>query len=166
MTPLARRLQFVSQSVVQLLPHANDAVCHTFDLRLPLSIKVCIAQDGVGNSGAVQRRVGVHGPNNDFQLAVNTSLLLGVQCGQGESANTLSIKTHVFSEGLSKCDLMALRNKVPRSESILGGRTRSKPLVRHVKEGEQLLLLQNIGNLCPLPFSGVDTSGVVGASME
>lgn len=53
-----------------------------------------------------------------------------------------------------------------QSKGILVSVTRGKPLVSHVEEGEVTLSLDSVGDLLPLLLSRVDTSGVVGASVE
>lgn len=62
--------------------------------------------------------------------------------------------------------MVALLNEVADRKCVTGGITGGKALVGHVKEGEDLLLLDNVGDLLPLFGSGVDTGRVVRASVE
>lgn len=78
-----------------------------------------------------------------------------------------SFKTyHVLGEGLAQSDVVALLNEVADSKSILVGVTAGKTLVGHVEEGKVLLLLDDIRDLLPLLLGGINTSRVVGASVE
>ena len=110
--------------------------------------------------------VGVHGTDNDLELTLNTSLLLGIGGDQRERADALTVQTHILREGLRHDDLVAFRHEVADRKSVASKITRSKALVGHVEEGEELLLLDNVGDLLPLLRSRVDTRGVVGASVE
>jgi len=60
---------------------------------------------------------------------------------------------------------VTLLDKVSDSEGVLEDITRGESLVCHVKEGEVLLLLADVGELLPLSLGGVNTSGVVSTSM-
>lgn len=73
---------------------------------------------------------------------------------------------HVLGERLAEGNVVALLNEVTDSEGILVGVTAGKALVGHVEEGEVALLLDDIRDLLPLLLAGVNTSGVVGASVE
>lgn len=101
MTPLARGLEVVGEDVVDLLPHADNAVSHALDLSLPLGVESGVAEDGAGNAGTVGRGVGVHGADDDLELRVDTGLLLGVSNGQRECSSAFAIETHVLRERLS-----------------------------------------------------------------
>jgi len=61
---------------------------------------------------------------------------------------------------------MALGNKVSDGEGILGGGARGKALIGHVEEREDFLLLHDVGNFGPLFLGRINTSGVVGTSVE
>ena len=159
--PLARSLEVVGEDVVDLLPHADNAVGHALDLRLPLSVEGLVAKNGAGNAGAMGRRVGVHRADDNLELRVDTGLLLGIGGGHGESTRAFAIETHVLRERLSQSDLVTLSNKVAKGKGITGDVSRSEALVGHVEEGEELLLLDDVRKGLPLPGGGVDTGGVV-----
>ena len=61
---------------------------------------------------------------------------------------------------------MAIFDEVTDSLSITRKVARGETLVRHVEEGEKLLLLDNVGDLLPLLWRGANTSGVEGAGVE
>lgn len=61
---------------------------------------------------------------------------------------------------------MALLNEVAEREGILIGVARGEALVGHVEEGVVVALLDGIADLLPLLLGGVNTSRVVGASVE
>jgi len=64
--PFTWGLEVFLKGVVKLLSHADDTVSHSLDLCLPLNVKFPVAQDGVGDSGTVNRGVGVHGSDDDL----------------------------------------------------------------------------------------------------
>lgn len=61
---------------------------------------------------------------------------------------------------------MALLDEVADGESVLVSVTTGKALVGHVEEGVVAVLLDNVAQSAPLVLGGVDTSGVVRASVE
>lgn len=166
MAPLSWGLEVVGKSVVKSLPHADDPVRHTLHLALPLGVEGLVAEDGAGDTRTMERRVRVHGADDNLQLTVHTRLLLGAGGDEGESTDTLSVETHVLSERLGEGDLVTLRDEVPQSEGVAAGGAGGEALVGHVKEGEELALLDDVGDLLPLLLGGVNTGGVVGARVE
>lgn len=164
--------------------HLDDTVSHALDLTEPLLVKSGVVHDGRGNTGAVHGRVGVEGTDKDLDLGVHALLLFGRLANKRESTDTLTVETlpgcisrrlqkiktfasyHVLSETLAQSNVMALLNEVSGSKGIAVSVTTGETLVGHVEEGKVALLLHDVGNLAPLVLSRVDTSGVVGASME
>ena len=165
-TPLSRSVVSRGQEVVQSSTHADDPVGHELDLGLPHLVKVLVGEDGVGDTGTVEGRVGVHWSDDDLQLTFDTSLLLGIGSDEGESTNTFTVEAHVLREGLRQSDLVTLLNEMTDGERIVGGVSRGKTLVRHVEEGEELLLLDDVRDFPPLGRGGVDASGIVGAGVQ
>lgn len=146
--------------------HLNDAVSHALDLTEPLLVQSGVVHDGGSDASTVDGRVGVEGTDEDLDLRLNALLLLGVLANEREGTDTLTVQTHVLGERLAESDVVALLDEVAGSESILVSVTAGKALVGHVEEGEVVLLLHNIADLAPLGLGRVDTSGVVGASVE
>jgi hypothetical protein len=75
-----RPVMLTTQSLKVLLEktaHLNDTVSHTLDFAQPLLLEFGIVQDGGCDTGAVDRRVGVEGANEDFDLRVDALLFLG-----------------------------------------------------------------------------------------
>jgi hypothetical protein len=109
--------------------------------------------------------VGVHRPDQNLQLTVDSSLFFFVGANQAESPNTFTIQTHVLGETLAQGDREALFNKVSNGESIVLEDTGSESLVGHVEECKVVLLLEDLAELDPL-FLGqvraerVERSGV------
>jgi hypothetical protein len=165
-TPLSRSVVGGGQEVVKPTPHADDPVGHELDLGLPNLVKVLVGEDGVGDTGTVEGRVGVHWSDDDLQLTFDTSLLLGIGGDEGESTNTFTVETHVLREGLGQSDLVTLLNEMTDGERVVGGVSRGETLVRHVEEREKLLLLDDVRDFPPLGRGGVDASGIVGAGMQ
>ena len=80
MFPFSGGIELVLKCEIKFLSHADDAVSHAFDFGLPLTVKFLVAEYSVGNSCAMQRRVRVHGSDDNLQLTINASLFLRV-CG-------------------------------------------------------------------------------------
>lgn len=146
--------------------HLDDAVSHALDLTEPLLVESRVVHDGGGDTGTVDGRVRVEGTNEDLDLGLDALLLLGVLADEGESTNALAVETHVLGKALAQSDVVALLDEVAGSEGILVSVTAGEALVGHVKEGEVLLLLQDIADLAPLSLGGIDTGGVVCASVK
>lgn len=164
-TPLSGSVMSGGQEVVEPIAHADDPVGHELDLGLPLLVKVFIGEDGIGDTGSVKGRVGVHRSDEDLQLTLDASLLFWICGNEGESTDTFAVETHILREGLGQSDLVTLLDEVTDSERVVGGVSRSETLIRHVEEREELLLLHEIRDFPPLGGGGVYTSGVVGAGM-
>lgn len=148
------------------MAHADDPVSHGLHLTLPLLVQLLLSKDGARNSGSVERWVRVHGSNHDLQLAVHAGLLFWSRGDQGECTDTFAIQAHVLREGLRKRNLMAFRNEVTDSERVTRRRARRESLIRHIEEGEETLLLDDVGDFDPLFRSGINTSGVVRTGVE
>ena len=73
---------------------------------------------------------------------------------------------HVLGETLAEGNVVALAHEMPGGKSILVSIAASEALVGHIEEGKVALLLHHIADLAPLLLGGVDTGGVVGASVE
>ena len=61
---------------------------------------------------------------------------------------------------------MALLDEVADGEGVVGGISGGETLIRHVEEGEELLLLDKVRDFLPLGRGGIDTSGVVRAGVQ
>ena len=77
-TPFARCLEIVSECSIKLFTHVDNPVRHGFDFSLPLLIQFRSCENGVGNPGTMQRRVGVHRPNDDLQLTIDPLFLFRI----------------------------------------------------------------------------------------
>jgi hypothetical protein len=73
--------------------HGDDAVSHALDLTEPLLVESRIVQDFRSDAGTVNGRVGVQWTDKDLDLGVDTLLLLGRLADDGESTDTLAVKT-------------------------------------------------------------------------
>lgn len=114
----------------------------------------------------MQRRVRVHGADDDLHLGIDTFGFFRRGSRQGKRADTLAVETHIFCKALREGDLMTLLDEVADGKGVASGVTRGKALVSHIKEGEEALLLDNSGNFSPLLRCRVDAGGVVRASMK
>ena len=73
---------------------------------------------------------------------------------------------HVLGKALAQAEIVALLDEVTEGKGVLVGVAAGKALVGHVKEGEELLLLEDVRELLPLLRRGVNASRVVCASMQ
>ena len=83
-----------------------------------------------------------------------------------KSTGTLTIQTHDLGKGLGNDHLEALIDEKAQSEGISVKGTGSEALIGGIEERIELSAFANFSNLTPLCLSGVDTGGVVGASVE
>lgn len=83
-----------------------------------------------------------------------------------KDTGTLAVEAEVLGERLGDAKLKALFDKVANGPGVVVEVTAGKALVGAVKEGEQALLLHDLGNIGPLFPGRVDTCGVVGAGVE
>lgn len=146
--------------------HLDDAVGHILDLAEPLLVELGVAEDGAGDAGTVDGRVGVHGADENLELGVDALALILVGADKREGTNTLTVETHVLGERLAESNLLALLNKVADGKGILVSAATGEALVGHVEEGEVALGLDELGNLAPLSLGRIDTSGVVSTGVE
>ena len=166
MTPISWSVVGRSQEIVEPMTHGDDPVGHELDFGLPLLVKVFVCEDSIGDAGTMKGGIGIHRSDDDLQLTLHASLLLGIGGDEGESANAFAVETHVLREGLGESDLMTLLDKMTNGEGVVGSVSRGETLVCHVKEGEELLFLDNVRNFLPLSTSGVDARGVVCTGMQ
>ena len=83
-----------------------------------------------------------------------------------ESSSTFSIESHNLSERLGNNHLEALVEEVSETVSISVEESRSEALVGSVEEGEKVVLGTDVSDHSPLFLSGINTSRVVGTSVE
>lgn len=73
--------------------HGDDAVGHALELLQPLLAELGVAEDGGGDAGAMDGRVGVQRADENLELRVDALLLGGVGADKGEGTDTLTIET-------------------------------------------------------------------------
>ena len=73
--------------------HLDDAVGHALDLAQPLLVERGVVQDGAGDAGAVDGRVGVKRADEDLDLRVDALGFFGGLGDDREGADTLAVKT-------------------------------------------------------------------------
>ena len=164
--PLARRLQLVRQKIVQPLPHIDDPVCHALQLLLPFSVQHLVTEDRIRYASSIDRRVGIHRPDNNLELAINASLLARILRRHRECTNTFTVQSHILGKGLGQCNLVSLGDKMTDCKRIPRCRPRSETLVGHIKEGEKLSLFDNVRNHSPLLLRRVNSCRVVCTCMQ
>jgi len=133
---------------------------------VPLSAQGSVTEDGSDNPSTVQRRVRVHGTDDNLHLGIDTLGFLRGGSSQGERADTLAVETHILCKALRKGDLVALLDEVSNGKGVASGVTGGKALIGHIEEREETLLLDNRGDFSPLLLCRVDASGVVRAGMK
>jgi hypothetical protein len=73
--------------------HLDDAVGHALDFAEPLLVERGVVQDGAGDAGAVDGRVGVERADEDLDLGVDTLGFFGGLGDDGEGADALAVET-------------------------------------------------------------------------
>ena len=73
--------------------HLNDSIGHALDLTKPLLLQRRVVEDGRGDPGTMDGRVGVQRANDDFDLRVNAGLFLCRLADDGKGTGTLTIET-------------------------------------------------------------------------
>jgi hypothetical protein len=112
------------------------------DFTEPFLLQLGVVQDGADNVSTVNRRVRVHGTDEDLELRINASALIGISTDNGEGTDTFTIETHVLGKGLGQDDLVTFRDELAESISIASTVTGGKTLVGHIKESKVLTFLQ------------------------
>lgn len=132
-------------------------------------VKLGVVQDLSSDTSTVNGRVRVKRPDENLHLRVYSLLFFGRLAANGESPDTLAVKSllimskaqarsysarmyHVLGKALGETEVMALRLEMPNRESILVGVAAGKTLIGHVKEWIMLLLFDNVADLPPLLF--------------
>jgi len=83
-----------------------------------------------------------------------------------EGTDSFTIKTHILGQRLGNKHLEAFFKENVNRLGISLEITSGEALVSTVKEGEELLGLEKLGEDSPLFSSRVNTSGIVGADVE
>ena len=167
--PCARSAQLFELGA-QFLAHGQDAAGHGVEILLPLGVKLGIVQDGADDASAVQRRVGNLGPLQNCELgshAGDGGACLRTRGSDGvEDTGTLTVEAKVLGKTLGDQQLKALLDKITDGGSVTRKAARSETLVGRVKEGEVVLLADDLGELLPLVQGRVDASRVMGARVQ
>ncbi len=191
--PVARR-SLALEGVNEGGTHRNDAARHEFDLVVPfffakrrrrsekergagkrererernkpLGSKNIILEDFGHNVGSIDGRVGIHGTDEDLELTLDATGLLGVVANDRKRSNTLSVETKVLGKRLGDDKDVAVVGKLTDGKSVTLSVSRGESLVGIVKEGKVFLFLHERRDLGPLLGRGVDSGGVVSANVK
>jgi hypothetical protein len=163
--PVLGRAQLL-QVVLQRGAHRNDAVGHLLDVAQPLLLERGIAQNLRHQTSTVHGRVRVQGTDEDLDLRHCAHRIVFAAGHQREGAGTFAVQAHVLGVALGQGDLVALLDEMSDGEGVTGDVTAGEALVGHVEEGEEVALLDQIGQFGPLFGLGVDAGGIVGAGVQ
>ncbi|KAF1748076.1 hypothetical protein GCK72_024543 [Caenorhabditis remanei] len=144
----------LGEQVLELGSHGDDTISHQLDVSEPLFVESWVREDARSNTSSVDWWVRVEWTDEDLHLGSDTSGFVGIR------------ESHVLGKGLGKDDVVSLLNEVSDGEGIVVDISRSKSLVGHVEEDEQVTLLNNVGDLLPLLARWIDSSWVVSTSVE
>ena len=100
MAPFPWRLVRPRQFVIQSLSHADNPLSHPLHFPLPFPVQLRAAQYAIRNPSTLQRRVRVHRPDDDLQLAVHPCFLLRGGRRQRKRPCTFTVKAHILRERL------------------------------------------------------------------
>merc|ERR1719150_228958 len=112
------------------------------------------------------RRVAVHGADDHLHLTADALCIFRSVAHDRHGTDALAIKTHVLGITLAKDQLKPRIHEQTHSRSILVQVPTGKTLVGAIEQRQQVLLLNNLEYGLPLLRLGVNSRGVVSASMK
>lgn len=114
----------------------------------------------------MNRRIRIHRPDHNLQLTLHLGFLLRAPRRQRKRTDTFAVETHVLGKRLGERDLVSLGYEVADGKGIARGGAGGEALVGHVEEGEELPLLDHLGDRFPLLGGGVDACWIVCAGVQ
>lgn len=87
----------------------------------PLLVQSRVSKDGAGDTGTVDRGVRVERANDDLDLAVHASLLVGVSADEGEGTDTLAVETHVLKRARVQSNTKLVSSVMKINGGLEGG---------------------------------------------
>mmetsp|Transcript_14764 Transcript_14764/g.20536 ORF Transcript_14764/g.20536 Transcript_14764/m.20536 type:complete len:280 (-) Transcript_14764:190-1029(-) len=163
--PVLGRPSF-NKCVSQALPHLDNATSHRLNIVKPLLRQRFVLENGVDDIGPLNRRVGVHRPHEDLQLALDLSRLLGVVTHDAEGTHTVSVQAEVLCERLAECNLVSLLYKHTQRSSIDIRISRCEPLVCTVHNDKMTLFLANFRNILPFRKCWIRSGWIMSTHMH
>ena len=133
---------------------------------MPHGGELLITENGIDDTGTVDRRVGIDRARDLLDAAHDNILLSLALSDNREATSTLTIKTEVLGERLEEHDIVGVLLEEFEGIAVTLEITGGEALVSGVESREQLLALDDLKNLLPLSVARVDTSRVVGADVE
>lgn len=146
--------------------HVVDTVGDGNEFSEPLLTEIDVVQNHACNSGTVLGWGRVVSSDQNFNLGKNSFSIGFIVTNDVHSSGSLTVETHSLGERLANDHLEALVHEVSETVGIFVEATGGETLVGGVEEGEERVLGANFGDSVPLFFSGVNTGGVVGTSVE
>ena len=132
----------------------------------PFLIQFWIGQDCVHNSCSMSWRIADHCPDDEGHLTLDIVHVATVGRHDGQVACSLVVKSKVLAERLGAKQFESFRDKEPDCPGVRVETSGGESLVGAVKEGKQLVLATNLGNLMPLVLGRIHSCGVVCACVE
>lgn len=156
----------LNQGSLEEVTHLVHSVSDGLEFREPLLSVFRDSEDLSSDSSTVNRGRRVVRSNNDLDLTVD--LISGglITADNVHSSSSLTVESHGLSEALSNDHLEALLQEVSHAVSVLFEITGGESLVGYVEVGEQIVFLHGLGDSVPLLRGGINTSGVVSASVQ
>mmetsp|Transcript_128273 Transcript_128273/g.251272 ORF Transcript_128273/g.251272 Transcript_128273/m.251272 type:complete len:451 (-) Transcript_128273:18-1370(-) len=144
----------------------EDSVRHALELGLPRREARGVTEDALHQQRAVDRRAGVHRPDDHLQLREHGLGGVGARADDVQHADALAVEAQVLREGLAQVHVEAHGGEEPRREGVLVEGSRSVALVGAVHQGHKLLLHHDFRDLTPLVLRRVHARRVVRASVQ
>mmetsp|Transcript_1112 Transcript_1112/g.3307 ORF Transcript_1112/g.3307 Transcript_1112/m.3307 type:complete len:304 (+) Transcript_1112:21-932(+) len=156
----------VRQRRFQGRAHGLDPVGHGLALARPALPEGRVAQHRRDDPRAVDRRARVHGPDDGFQLRLQTLGLVGRRADRRERADALAVQAKVLRVRLAEQDLVAVGDELPHRVRVALRVARREALVRAVEEDLEVLVFERSRQIRPLLGGRVDARRVVRARVE
>lgn len=165
MAPVVLVAQF-GHVVDEAVAHFIHAAGHVSQVLVPHAGELGVTKDDVDNAGTVNGRVRVDGPGNLLDTAHDNFFLSFAATDGGVASSSLTIEAEVLCERLKEHDVVSVLLEQFEGVAIFLEVAGGKALISAVKSREELLSLDNLEDILPLPFGRVNSSGVVGTDVE
>ena len=154
------------QSHNDLLTELSQSLRHVKNFWFPKSGQFFVAEDGIDDSGTVNRRIGVLWEAGLLESGLNDISFGSTATNQLKRTGSFAIETEVLGEGLGEHDSQVFLSEEFERISILIDVITSKTLVSAIEEDEVLFLNAKIEDGLPLLLGWIDSRWVLSTSLN